>query len=113
MSPIFSMEISDERLEAALSFLADTDTQLGELKADVARTEYLAKLHEATAFLSYEGTIDERKSKARVEAQAKWEENFRAIALYEGKRAKRERATILVDLYRTISANRRQGQLGS
>jgi hypothetical protein len=107
------MEITDERVEAALKYLAATDVKLGELKSDVARLDFLVKLRESKHYLTSDGTIDERKAKAKCEPDvvSAYEEQFSAIAAYEAVKAKRERAVILVDLYRTISANRRQGAL--
>ena len=107
------MNIPDSRLEKALHYLATSDQSSAELKADVARTEYVAKLREAAAYKLSEGTVEERKAIAKLAAtsQEAWEKHFLAIAAYEKVRAKRELESLVVDVYRTVSANRRQGQI--
>jgi hypothetical protein len=107
------LDIPDEKVEKALRYLADTDERIGELKADVARWDYLIKLRESKHYLTHEGTIDERKAKAKCEADvvSAYEYQYSAIAAYEAVKAKRERAVILVDLWRSINASRRQGAL--
>jgi hypothetical protein len=93
-----------------MEYLADTDTECAELKADVARTEYIAKLKEAVAFKVADGNIEERKAIARSsgDAQTAWDAHFSAIRAYEIVRAKRERAVLVVDVWRTTQANRRK-----
>jgi hypothetical protein len=104
-------QISDERAENAFTALRSTDEKLGLLKANVARTEYLAKLHEAKVFLTSTGTMDERKAQARVAAEGSWQEHFSEIAAYESLKATREDAAILLELYRTSEASIRQRRL--
>ena len=63
--------------------------------------------------MSASGTVEERKAFAKSEpgCMAAWEAHFKAIAAYEKVRAKRELESLVVDVYRTVSANRRQGQI--
>src|SRR5208282_4617043 len=84
--------ITDDRLTRALTYLSQTDEESAELKANMARTEYLAKLRESGSFLMATGNIEERKAAAKQDAgvQTYWEEHFKAVAAYEGVRAKRE-----------------------
>lgn len=105
--------VTDETMEKALNYLAQTDERVGSLKANVARTEYLAKLKESGHFLQAEGNIEERKASARVtvEVQSEWDLHFKAIAEYEKIRARRERAIIVCELWRSINANRRSGNI--
>ena len=102
--------IEEKQLEKAMNYLADTDREGAELKADVARTEFLAKVCEAMHYKAGEGSIEDRKQSARLapEVKAAWEKHFQAITEYETVRAKRERAVLTVEVYRTESANRRR-----
>ena len=104
--------IDDARLEKALRYLATTDADCASLKADVARTEYLAKRHEALVFQLSDGSVEARKAEAKSsgEVAEKWEQHFKAIEAYESIRAKRETESVIVDTWRSMNANRRQGQ---
>ena len=105
--------IDEASLDKALGFLAATDERSAKLKSLVAETEYLAKLSEQKFFLTAEGSVDQRKATAKMnqECQDAWGKHFKAIVDYERVRAKRERAVLTVDLYRTMSANRRVGNI--
>jgi hypothetical protein len=105
--------ITEDRLTRALTYLSQTDDECAELKANVARTEYLAKLRESSGFLTAAGNIEERKANAKQDStvQTYWEEHFKAVAAYEAVRAKRELEALIVDVWRTTSANRRQGSM--
>lgn len=107
------MVISDQRLEQALTFIAESDQQIGHWRAQVLRTEFLAKSAEALAFKSQQGAIEERKQSARLtpEVSAAWEKHFQAVLEYEKLKAQRERQYIVIELYRTMSANLRRGQV--
>lgn len=104
--------IDEDRLSKSLTYLATTDAECAALKANVARTEYLAKRHEALVFQIADGSIEARKAEAKAsgEVATKWEEHFKAIEAYEAVRAKRETEAIVVDTWRSMNANRRQGQ---
>lgn len=105
------MIVGESQLEKAMRFLAESDAECAELKANVQRTEHLAKVAEALVFKLAEGNNEERKAYARVsgEVTTKWEQHFSAIRAYEECRARRERAVLTVDIYRTQAANRRAG----
>jgi hypothetical protein len=102
--------ISEDRMTKALTYLAETDEDCAELKANVARTEYIAKLREATAFKIAEGNVESRKADAKLsrEAQEAWDLHFIAMTDYERVRAKRETQSIIIDTWRSLNANRRQ-----
>jgi hypothetical protein len=103
-----------EKVESALAYLARTDEELAEAKCEVARTEYLAKLSEAFAFKAATGdTVKDRETVARTAQgpQEAWNGHFSAIATYEKLRAKRERAALTIDVWRSINSNRRAGMI--
>lgn len=105
--------ISEERLTLALTYLATTDRDLADLRAEVLRSEYLVKTQRQFAFLAAEGNNEERKASAEtsgkvIEAQ---EHHVGAVANYERIRAKRETESLVIDVWRSENANRRQGQI--
>lgn len=102
--------IDEIRLEKAMNYLAASDMECAELRAEVARSEYMAKVEEALSFKMSEGSVEARKCEARVSPGVReaWEKHFSAIQAYELVRARRSRAELVIDIYRTQSANRRQ-----
>ncbi len=103
--------ISEERLEAAMKFLADTDEIVAELKAQLARKEYLCKLARAKVFLTSEGSVESRKATAETSTEVMQAEGFMcdAIADYEKCKGKRARAELVCEIWRSLEASRRQG----
>lgn len=109
--------VSEDRVDRALAYLAETDRECAAWKGMVLRTEHVAKVAEAVAYaaLRTKGSLaaEDCKQGARTEPEvlAKWEEHFQAVTQYETVRARREREMLIIDLYRTESANRRQGNI--
>lgn len=103
--------ISDERLTKALTFLAETDEEVAELKGVVAALEYRAKMARAAAFTAADGSVEQRKQTAELDPNVQIVEGNlnAAIIKYEAKRAKRATEALIVDVWRSLSANRRQG----
>ena len=106
-----SAVLTESRVTDALTFLSSTDEQLAELKASVARSEYLAKLQESMGYRAATGNVDERWAEAMMlpEARKARDAQFAAVVAYEKLRARREREILIVDLWRTIEASRRKG----
>lgn len=105
--------ITDARLQRALTYLAETDEPAAELKADVSRKEYLCKLARSKEFLIAAGPVEQRKATAEVSdsVQRAEGEYTDAVVAFEKVRAKRTTEELIVEVYRTVSANRRQGQV--
>lgn len=105
------MQITGDRLERALSYIATTDAEYGQWKAMVLRTEYMAGVTEAMVFTALGGPIEARKRSAKCDDQvkAKWEEHFSTVAKFETLKARRAREMMIVELYRTMEATRRMG----
>ena len=105
--------ITDERMETALRYLVDTDNLSGDLKAEVARKEYAAKLARARIFLMSEGSVEARKAQAEVSAdvQAAEEELAKAIVADTRTQARRKTEVLVIDTWRSQNANRRVGNL--
>lgn len=106
------MELSpEERMSRALAFLAETDAEFADCRVSVLRTEYLMEVAESLAFKLLEGGVEERKKAAKTmpEVQTKFEEHMVAVRHYEFLRARRKRAELIFEMYRSLNANRRQG----
>jgi hypothetical protein len=93
--------------------LAESDERAAELKANVARTEYMAKLQESMGYRAATGNVDERWAEAMMlpEARKAREAHFTAVTEYEKVRARREREILVIDVWRSLNANRRVGNI--
>lgn len=107
------MVISEQRLEQALTFIAESDLQIGHWRAEVLRSEFLVKSATALAFKAQEGSIEDRKQSAILTPEVKDanERHFKSVLEYEKLKAQRERQYIVIELYRTMSANLRRGSV--
>jgi len=106
------MSISDERMERALRYLAETDELVAEAKTQVARCEYLSKQVRARVFLTATGdTVRERECMAETSQEVSEVDGelAKAILAYEKLRAKRTTEELVTECWRSINANRRQG----
>lgn len=106
-------EITQQRAEAALSFLADTDESCAAAKALLEGYTLQSKTIRATAFLDAVGTVGERT--ARAEVSAAWTEHCKKIESamldYETLRNRRNTACMVTDFWRSVNANRRHGNI--
>lgn len=103
------MVIPDTRVDKAMCFLAETDLEVAEWKGMVLRTEFTAKSAEALVYKSLEGSVEDRKQATRLDENVKkaWEEHFQAVVKHETLKARREREVLVIDLWRSVNANRR------
>lgn len=105
--------ITEKRLSEALTYLAETDEPCAELKADVERTEYKAKVLKSAVFLHHEGSVAERQALADSDktVQEAFMEHFASIRSYHAMANKRALEVLVVDVWRSINANRRTGSV--
>lgn len=105
--------ISYERVEQALTRLAETDQPCADLKADVVRSDKKAKSIHSAIFLRQQGTVKEREAIAdnSPDYQDALEDHFKAIELYEGIRNERSRQELVIEVWRSINAARNRGQI--
>lgn len=105
--------ISDKRMEQALVYLAETDLPCAELLADVERLEHKAKVIKQTLFLHFTDlkTATERVAKAETHESYQYamDEYFAKLKEYGAVKNKRATEEIVVGVWRSVSANRRQG----
>lgn len=102
--------ISEQRLEAALNYLADTDASYAQEKAELERAEIIRKRSRARVFLLADGNNEERKAKAEIspDVEKADDDYVDSVKAYESLKARRERADIVIQVYRTLEASRRK-----
>lgn len=103
--------ISEERAEKALRYLVDTDETAAAAKAEMERAEFAVKRTREAIFMHSEGTVADRQAIAITHASTleAHERYVHAIALYNKLNNKRDTERIVMDAWRTLQANRRQG----
>lgn len=103
-------EITEERMEKAMQFLAETDVTFAEKKSDLAEREILRKRVRSKIFLVSEGSVAERQAKAETAFESIEMDDAYIMVLeqYEALKARRERAEIVIDIWRSLNANRRK-----
>lgn len=96
-----------------MDYLASSDELCAVLKGGVQRAEFMAKVTERLAFSRETGNNEERKAKAGTSAEVieAHEAYFNAVVEYEKVRAKRERAVLTVEVWKSLNANRRMGMV--
>jgi len=102
--------ITEERLEKAMIYLAHTDEDAAKAKALCKKLEKMERIIRGEAFLRANGTVAEREAKAVTSEQYKehvaYAENCWVDAeLLDNKRHTEE---VIVDVWRTMSANLRR-----
>lgn len=105
--------ISDTRMDRALKFLAESDETYAELKTNVERQAWVLDQAKARVFQLTEGSVADRKAEAELsgdvsEATERW-----LKAMLEAKKLEAKRATevLVIDCWRSLNANRRQGNV--
>jgi hypothetical protein len=104
--------VTEERAGKALRYLASTDSDTADAKVEVARSEYRCKLTRAQVLLEQtEGSVAIKEAKAESDprTQKAEEERFKAIGVFEHLKAKRATEEWIMELWRSVNANRRQG----
>jgi hypothetical protein len=105
------MLINDERLERALTKLAQTDAPIAQLHADVERAEFRAKAIKDAIFLRSEGSVAERNaiSGTHPEYNTAMETYFNALQAHDTMKNERSREVLVVDVWRSLSSARTKG----
>jgi hypothetical protein len=105
--------IADEKCGEALFFLQSTDDEAAELKVQVERKSYLLELSRKKEFLKVTGSIEQRKAEAELANPVRnaMDEYLQAMLEHEKVKARRITAALVVEVWRTSSANRRVGNI--
>ena len=101
---------TEENVGGALRYLAETDQDYARLVARVKALEFQVKTIKAIEYLDADGTVAERdaKSYASKTFRAFTEDYENAVADCETIKAKRKRAELTIEVWRSLNANRRQ-----
>jgi hypothetical protein len=94
----------------ALLFLSESDERFAKAKTELLHSEIIAKRCRARIFSGAEGSVEARKALAEthLEVTAADDELIRATLEFEALRAKRQRAEIVIDVWRSLEASRRK-----
>ena len=106
-------QLNENRIEEALIRLSSTDKSHAELEGQVKYLLEGIKQAKAHSFLLAEGTVAERNAKAEtspktVDAVNAHLSAFVAFTTLDNERSHEIR---IIDIWRTLSSNRRQGQI--
>ena len=103
-------EITQERMEMAMTYLAETDKDYALEKAELERSEIGRKRARATVFLTVDGTVAERQAKAEIHETVTQSDDryIECVKIFETLKARRERAEIVIDVWRSLNAARRK-----
>jgi hypothetical protein len=104
------MAVDQNRMESAMEYLAETDLPYAEAKTDLLRCEILCKRVRARVFVSCEGSVEARKAIAEA-AQPVLDADDALIAAtlaFESLKARRSRAEIVIEVWRSVEASRRK-----
>ncbi|GAF68011.1 unnamed protein product [marine sediment metagenome] len=108
------MIISDDRLETALKYLASTDPKIGQLKANLEELEDHKKIKYAICYCDAVGdtVADRTQSSYTDQRYIDHIDEMATIRIqYEQLRAKRHTQEIIIEVWRTLQANQRRGNI--
>ena len=102
--------ISEERLEKAMVYLAHTDEEAAKAKALCKKLEKIERIIRGEAFLRASGTVAEREAKAVTSEQYKEHVSYAENCWVDSELLDNKRHTeeVIVDIWRTMSANLRR-----
>lgn len=103
--------ISQDRMELALRYLAESDEECARLKANMENFEFKARAVRDAIFMRMEGSVADRNAKAGAHDDycEAMDTYFAALQEYEAMRNKRSTESIVIDVWRSLNADRRRG----
>jgi hypothetical protein len=110
------MIVSEDRVEKALSLLAQTDLEYAHWRGQVMRAEFLFDSAKALAFKELKGQglgVEESKQLAITTDAVKTahEEHVKCVVEFEKLKARRKREEMVIEVWRSLNANRRVGTI--
>ena len=107
------MTITTERMEKAITYLAETDQTCADLRADMERAEFKARAVKDALFMRLTGTVAERTAQAGAsdeygEAMNRY---FDYLAAWEHVKNKRQTEAIVVEAWRSLNSSRNRGNV--
>lgn len=105
--------IGDAKCEESIHYLHDSDDEAAEAKVEVRKTEDEVDAIQAAIFNRVEGSVEARKAIAKTHEESVRARNAYYVALlkYERLFNKRKTAERIIELWRTVSSNKRAGQV--
>lgn len=105
-----ALDIDEDRVGKAMRYLAETDLTYAEAKAALESSEIARKRVRARVFLTSEGTVADRQAQAECDADAQSAdgEYVESVRRFEELKARRQRAELLIDVWRSLEATRRK-----
>jgi hypothetical protein len=105
--------IDEDSISEAYQMLSDTDRKHGKLSSHVEYLKEAMKQAKAHEFLKSDGTVAERQEKAIASisydiAVRNWIEALEEYKILDNERNSQAR---ILDMFQTLSANRRKGML--
>ena len=106
-------QLNENRVEQALTRLANTDDAHAELAGQVKYLEEGLKQAKSHSFLLADGTVAEREAKAlaSVKYSEAVEAHMKAFVAFKKIDNERNHEIRIIDIWRTLSSNRRQGNM--
>lgn len=103
--------IPDERCDKAIHYLHDTDDEAAIAKVDVQKFKDEIEAREDAVFLRLEGSVEKRKAMARTDPETVKARNdyYSVLLKFERLFNKRKTAERIIELWRTVSSNKRAG----
>jgi len=103
--------ITLERMESAMEFLADSDEVYAQEKMELERADITRKRVRARVFMTSDGTVAERNAIAETSPDTIAEDDryIACVKAFETVRAKRQRAELVIEVWRSINASQRRG----
>jgi hypothetical protein len=98
-------------MEQAIEYLSDTDEPCAVLRSNMERAEFKAKQTKASIFRVSEGSVAERNAIAdtSLDTELAYEDYFKAMLAFDAMKNRRATEAIVVETWRSLNANRRQG----
>lgn len=104
---------TSEQIGKDLEQLAQTDASAAMLKRAVEATAYVLKKQRYVEFLDADGNNEERKAKAEIAEKViqAAQNHHQAIEDNEAMQNQRKTLQLRIDVWRSLNANRRQGNV--
>jgi hypothetical protein len=106
-------KLDEDRVEKALIRLSSTDKSHAELEGQVKYLSEGIKQAKAHSFLLADGTVAEREAKAQASLKTAEaiEAHLKAFVAFTELDNERNHEIRVIDIWRTLSSNRRQGNV--
>ena len=108
------MKNLEDRVEKAIDYLVETDKEAAKLRAMMVYREDMLKTVRATLMLEFDDkTVADREARALAHPRYKDAIDKKSEAIYEYETIKNHRlsAQLVIEVYRTESANQRKGNI--